>query len=551
MRASIKPSTKLPTKQLLKLSPQPSSKLLSKPPMTLPRYSFTLIILLLTFATHARAQVTPATTMQTMTPTTMQTTPTTEARIAIISLSPPRVKVEGVRSIASKAWSFRNAYAGIIGLGERIENLSLADARGADVPVRRLAAGEYEAARDAVKFSYEIKLDPPATTNDAAHVSWLTQTRGALMPGDLLPLPLAHARLTFKLPDGWKLASPEKATDTAPQKTNAAPQKTNGASAFETDAAGASEFEDAESAVVFSGQDVRERLVRVNGMDVRVAIAGEWVFTDDEVADVIASIVREHAKMVGVTPRSSALVIVAPPPRRATFNEWSAETRGGTVLYLSGRAPSKVSALARLSPPLAHELFHLWVPNGLGLSGDYDWFYEGFTNYQALRASQRLGFLSFDDYLAALANAYDNYAVLKQQDTASLVEASARRWSGASALVYHKGMLVAALYDLQLRRATKGRRSLDDVYRDLFRRAQQDTRGRDGNAVVLDALKEVAGGKDFAARFVAVAQRIDLSAELSPFGLSVESIGARHQISVADSLSGSQRDLLRQIGYNK
>lgn len=520
MRASINPLTKLPIK--------------------LPSYSVALILLPILFAAHARAQTTTPTT----TPTIMQTlTPTTEARITVVSLAPPRVKVEGVRSSATRVWSLRNAYAGIIGLGERIENFALADARGTDVPVRRLAAGEYEAARDAVKFSYELKLDPPATTSDAAHVSWLNETRGALMPGDLLPLPLARARLSFKLPDGWKMASPEE-RDTAPQKTDTT-------SAPATNDAVAYEFEDAESAIVFAGRDVRERALRVNGMNVRVAIAGEWAFTDEEVADVVASIVREHAKTVGITPRSSALTIIAPPPRQASFNEWTSETRGATVLYLSGRAPSKVSALARLSPPLAHELFHLWIPNGLGLSGDYDWFYEGFTNYQALRASQRLGFLNFDDYLAALANAYDHYTGLKQQDTASLVEASARRWSGASALVYHKGMLAAALYDLQLRKETKGRRSLDDVYRELFRRMREGGRGRDGNAVVLDTLKAVAGGKDYAARLVAVAQRIDLGAELLPFGLVVESSGARHQVVVADSLSSSQRDLLRQIGYNK
>jgi predicted metalloprotease with PDZ domain len=196
-------------------------------------------------------------------------------------------------------------------------------------------------------------------------------------------------------------------------------------------------------------------------------------------------------------------------------------------------------------------LFHLWIPNALALSGDYAWFYEGFTNYQALRASQRLGLLNFDDYLAALARAYDNYEPLRERDTLSLVEASARRWSGANALVYHKGMLAAALYDLKLREATSGKRSLDDVYRELFRRARGDARGRNGNELALEVLKDVAGGRDFAARLIAVAQQIDLGAELSPFGLKVETSGARHQVAVSNSLTNSQRDLLRQIGYNR
>jgi hypothetical protein len=452
---------------------------------------------------------------------------TTEARISVVSLSPPRVRVEGARSLATKVWSFRNAYAGSIALGERIENLSLSDERGADVPVRRLAPGEYTAERDATKFSYDIRLDPPTSSDAAAHVSWLTQSRAAFMPGDLLPLPLSRARLSFKLPDGWKIASSE-----------------------EGDALRVYDLADAESFVAFAGGDVRERAVKVRGMELRVAFAGDWAFADEEAVGVVASIVKEHAKTFDGVPRKSALVIIAPFPRQSVASQWAAETRGGTVFYLSGRAPSKVSALARLGSPLAHELFHLWVPNGLGLAGDYDWFYEGFTNYQALRASQRLGDLNFNDYLDALARTSDAYDALKAQDTVSLIEASSRRWTGSNTLVYHKGMLVAALYDLQLRNVTGGKRSLDDVYRALFRRAQSGSRGRDGNAVVLEALEEMAGGRELIDRFVMGAQKIDLAAELQPHGLRLDRTGPRSRITVSASLLSSQRDLLRQIGYN-
>ncbi|MFL6229941.1 MAG: hypothetical protein ACJ741_14300 [Pyrinomonadaceae bacterium] len=475
---------------------------------TLPGYSITLILILISVAAFARAQ-------------------TTEARVAVVSLSPPRVKVEGTRSAPAKAWSFRESYAGITGLGERMENLTLADERGTVVAVRKLAPGEYESEREAVKFSYELKLDPPSAANDAAHVSWLTPTQGALMPGDLMPLPLARARLSFKLPDGWKIAAPVKA-----------------------DAAGIFAFEDAESTVVFAGEGVRERGTSVRGMKLRVAVAGDWAFTDQEAEETIAAIIKEHAKTFGAMPRAAPLVVIAPFPGQASAAQWAAETRGATIFYLSGRAPSKISALARLSAPLAHESFHLWVPNGLGLVGDYAWFYEGFTNYEALRASQRLGYLSFDDYLSALARAEDAYELSRQQDTVSLLEASARRWSGSDALIYNKGMLVAALYDLSLRRSTGGKRMLEDVYRLLFRRAQETAHGRDANATVLGVLDEVAGAGSFSARFIKGVEKIDLGAEFAPYGLRVERVGAHSRIVIATSLSGSQRDLLRQIGYN-
>jgi predicted metalloprotease with PDZ domain len=183
--------------------------------------------------------------------------------------------------------------------------------------------------------------------------------------------------------------------------------------------------------------------------------------------------------------------------------------------------------------------------------GDYDWFYEGFTNYQALRASQRLGELTFGDYLDALARTSDAYDALKAQDTVSLLEASSRRWTGSNALVYHKGMLVAALYDLRLRSATGGKRSLDDVYRALYRSAQTGSRGRDGNSVVLGALEEAPFGREFTDRFIRGVQKVDLPAELQAYGLRLERAGGRSRVTVSNSLRGSQRDLLRQIGYNK
>ncbi|MDQ3820123.1 MAG: hypothetical protein M3362_20930, partial [Acidobacteriota bacterium] len=143
---------------------------------------------------------------------------TLNVRISVVSLSPARVKVEGERSSGARAWSFRNIYAGVMNLGERIENLSLSDSGGGRVAVRKLAPGEFEAAAAATRFSYEVKLDPPDFGSDASHVSWLTSERGFLMLGDLLPLSNekgeaksgAAVQLAL-LPERWTIASSARA----------------------------------------------------------------------------------------------------------------------------------------------------------------------------------------------------------------------------------------------------------------------------------------------------------------------------------------------------
>jgi predicted metalloprotease with PDZ domain len=458
-----------------------------------------------------------------------------EARVSVLSLSPARVKVEGTRAEGAQAWSFRNIYASVIGLGERIENLSLKDKNGADVAVRKLAPGEYQAASAlATAFSYELKLEPPQPATDAAYVSWLASERGFLMLGDLLPLrtKMEEARrsaiVRFTLPAGWSIASNEKKR-----------------------ADGQFEMVDAEQAVFFVGQDLRQRRERIGAMDFTFVAAGEWAFTDDDAAKMAANILKDYAEAVGTTARSSAVLMLSPFPRPVSAERWSAETRGGTVMLLSGRSPSKTAALAQLSVPLSHELFHLWVPNGLpGLEGNYDWFYEGFTMYQAMRAGLRLRLLTFQDYLNAMGRAYDIYRSARDGDKLSLLEASQQRWASATMLVYNKGMLVAFLYDLTLRQRSNGKRTLDDVYRELFRRYHATEQQRDGNAAVIAVLNSRTEMQDFTRRFVESAGTVDLASLIAPFGLRVERGGVRTHVAVSDSLTRSQRDLLREFGYN-
>jgi hypothetical protein len=111
---------------------------------------------------------------------------TLDVSITVSSLSPPRVRVEGTRSIGAKEWSFLNVYGSVIGLGERVEGLTFENSEGVVVSSRKMAPGLFESEREAFKFSYELRLDPPAKAGDAAHVSWLDAERGMLMLADLL-----------------------------------------------------------------------------------------------------------------------------------------------------------------------------------------------------------------------------------------------------------------------------------------------------------------------------------------------------------------------------
>jgi hypothetical protein len=88
------------------------------------------------------------------------------------------------------------------------------------------------------------------------------------------------------------------------------------------------------------------------------------------------------------------------------------------------------------------------------------------------------------------------------------------------------------------------------VYQLLFRGRRMSGERREGNAEVIAALNAVSGGDDFSKRYIESAHRLDMTNALDVFGLQLGRSGGRTRITVSNSLSSSQRDLLRQMGYN-
>ncbi len=452
----------------------------------------------------------------------------TAVRIEILSSAMGRIKVEGRLAAGKSSWSFRNVYARATKLAERIENFTLMDNDGANVPVRQSSAGEYQAQRAATRFRYEMRLNSAFNRESEANVSWMANERALLTLGDLLPLDLKKTKIQFAFPATWSVSTVES-----------------------KDGQGGFTVDDAEAAVFLAGTDLRERHERIAGMDFAFVTAGEWAFDDKSATSAAVNLLKQHIETMGGVPQRRAMVMLSPFPQVVSANRWNAETRGATVVLISGRAASETAGLSQLSVALAHELFHLWVPNSVALDGEYDWFYEGFTLYQALQTCVRLRLLTFREYLNAVGRAYDVYLSAPQREKLSLLDASRRRWTDATSLVYSKGMLVAFLYDLELRRQTHGKRSLGNVYRELFRRYKNGGSRAEGNTAVLAALSNGGKMKKITERYIEKADSIDLSAIVKPFGLRVDSASAVTYIAPADSINRVQRELLRDLGYNE
>ncbi len=441
-----------------------------------------------------------------------------------------RITIEG-NCPATAKWSFPDSYGGVLGLGNRIERFVVLDEGGAEVQTRKIAPGQFDSAKAGAHFRYEVNLTPPVSSSDSARVSWLTGQRGLLMLADLLPVIAAKhigatpASVSFEVPESWMVQSGDRESSQS-----------------------AVEVSDIDRAVFAVGKSLRTSRIAESGMSFRLVVDGEWAFADDDVSEMVARILKAHREVFGAIPAKQGTLILFPFPGAAAANQWSAETRGAVVTLLLGKLPSKIGALAQISTPLTHELFHLWVPNALALEGDYDWFYEGFTVYQAARTAVRLDLLTFPEFLNAIGRAFD--AANSRTNSVSLIEASSSRWTTGQAAVYSKSMVVAFLFDLRMRSQSHGKKSLDSAYRVILQKHSGNAPKVDGNEAVSQALAADEASENFVRQFIRNAVTINLASELAPFGFQVETLGLRTRIAVSDKLNKQQRDLLRELGYN-
>ena len=426
--------------------------------------------------------------------------------------------------------SFRNSSGGILGLGYRIESFDFLGKGGELTTARKIAPGEFHLSTPATTFRYSVKLAVPERKADMAHTSWLTKDMGFLMLSDLLPnLGLADTShepllIDFNLPPGWSIAS-----------------------AIRPDQSGQYRVSQPDAAVFFVGRTVREKVWHIESMEVAFVTAPQWNFADEEVVKIAADVIKEYIKLTDFRITGRSILMLAPFPDEVAAGRWSAETRGSTVMLMLGRNGRRQDSLARLGIAFTHEFFHLWVPNGVRLAGDYDWFFEGFTLYQALRTALRLGYIDFNEYLNTISRVYDSYLSSPNRDEVSLIEASGRRFTGGSSLVYDKAMLLAFVYDLELRAKTGGKLSLDDIYRRLFL-TRHDER-LDANEVIISLLSAPEGMKQLTKSYIRASSSIELGTVVGRYGLEVQSAGASQHLVVKETLSKEQRKLLRSLGY--
>ena len=451
-------------------------------------------------------------------------------------VSPVSMRVEGkflqsniIQS--NKNWAFARSIGNVENLGARVSDLNLTDKKGQPIAIKKLIDGEYLADSEANAWSYQINLNPPRDETAVAHISWLKDEQGILMFGDLLPQfvgkdnqPIS-AQIKFELPKDWKILTSEKSL-----------------------AENSFRVGNIEKAVFLIGKNWREKEILSESHKLNFAISGEWNFTDAEAHKIASDIFAEYRKLFGEIQSEKLQIALVHFPKEIKFGRWEAETRGANLTIFSSDMPFKTSSLQRLHEQFRHEFFHLWIPNNLALKGNYDWFYEGFTVYQALRTGVSMNQIRFEDFLSTLAEAY-NLGNMQTQ-TVSLLSSSKNRWSGANSNIYARGMLVAFLCDLAIIKRGGNSRSVNDIFQEIYRKHRAPNETADANTAILNVLSGYAELNSIIKNYIKGTSKINWKTDLANVGIETTEENFLTKLRVKAKLNGKQKDLLNKLGYN-
>lgn len=193
---------------------------------------------------------------------------------------------------------------------------------------------------------------------------------------------------------------------------------------------------------------------------------------------------------------------------------------------------------------VSHEFFHVYNvkrirPIELG-PFDYDnenyttllWVSEGLNSYYDNYLLRRSDIATVDEYLGFIANDLKRLDSLPGRKVQSVSESSFDAWiklyrsnenSMNSTISYYlKGSLIGWVLDLRIRHATDGKRSLDDVFRELWLDYRNNGKGFTEENVI-DYSNRISGENlSDIWEYIHSTKEIDYERYLRPFGLKLE-----------------------------
>ncbi|HEY0050771.1 MAG TPA: PDZ domain-containing protein [Pyrinomonadaceae bacterium] len=292
----------------------------------------------------------------------------------------------------------------------------------------------------------------------------------------------------------------------------------------------------------FEVADFAETTFEVRGKSHRWVVTGEGNYDLQKIARDSAKIVEEGAKIFGELPYNDYLFILN------LRGGGGLEHLNSTALQWNKFGFKPESRYTDFLTLVAHEHFHAWNvkrirPDALG-PFDYNnenytrllWVAEGGTAYYESLLVQRAGLLSDKDFLSGKAAQIQSLQNRPGRFQTSVEEASFDAWikyyrQDENAVnnqisYYDKGEIVNFLLDIEIRAASGGAKSLDDVMRHLYNEFYK--KNKNYTPEDYQKISEMMAGKslnDFFSKYVRGREEIDYNSILSGVGLQITTSG--------------------------
>jgi len=295
----------------------------------------------------------------------------------------------------------------------------------------------------------------------------------------------------------------------------------------------------------------------VKGVPHRIVIDGEGNYDPDRMRSDVQKIVETEVELMGgEVPYKDYTFILH---LRSTgggglehlnstalgFPRFGFKTERGQGSTSAGPAAQSQRTYRGFLSLVSHEFFHLWNvkrirPDALG-PFDYTkenytkllWVAEGITDYYAGLALRRAGLISERDFLSDTAGALQDLQETPGRLVMSAEESSFDTWIkyyrqdensiNSQVSYYDKGAIIGLLLDLEIRKRSRGSKSLDDVMRTLY--SEFYKKGRNYTPADFQRISESMAGsslEDFFAKYVRGTAELDYDSALAAAGLRLE-----------------------------
>ena len=257
-----------------------------------------------------------------------------------------------------------------------------------------------------------------------------------------------------------------------------------------------------------------EKMAESEGAEVLLALGGHFKTSMDEVQRTVKSLLHTYSGIFGGTPTDRMLFVANP------CDIYSGGGVSGRSISVLMDGTLDADNRRSWTPLVAHEICHIWNGKAINFSEQEYWFSEGFTEYASKISCVRLGVISEEDFLKDLERKCELY--LSKQGELSIREAGENKMPNRG-LVYEGGCLIAAALDLQIRKLTNNRSSLDDVMKQMYREF-----GLTGNEYTMnDVIRIVSQTADenfepFFKKYVSGTDRLPLAAYFTNAGIDVK-----------------------------